>query len=220
MNDIVFVCADRRELGQDLTDELNSVGIRSLVTGVGKARAAMLLAVELERCSPTRPLVVIVGVAGANRPIDESALIIGQLCWVETDIFADEGVATSSGFLPLNRLSLGSVGPFRCGDSILAELVPQLPFRVVAGRTVSECAGTNSREREYQERVTSEIETMEGASLAMVCDHYGCDWIQLRAVSNYTGDRERGQWDFVLAQSQLAAAVRRLIPCLLERPTA
>jgi futalosine hydrolase len=51
---------------------------------------------------------------------------------------------------------------------------------------------------------------MEGAAIALACAHAGVPWVQLRAVSNLTGDRDRAGWDRDRALAALANTVAEL----------
>ena len=52
---------------------------------------------------------------------------------------------------------------------------------------------------------------MEGAAVAAVCKRFEVPLAQLRAVSNRTGDRERGLWDLDRAVANLGAGISKLV---------
>jgi len=51
---------------------------------------------------------------------------------------------------------------------------------------------------------------MEGAAVMLVCQHLGVPAVQLRAVSNRTGEREAAGWDLHGSLRALHAALRAL----------
>jgi futalosine hydrolase len=51
---------------------------------------------------------------------------------------------------------------------------------------------------------------MEGAAVFQVCARLGVPAVQLRCVSNRTGDRARGGWDLHGSIARLHAALRAL----------
>ena len=52
---------------------------------------------------------------------------------------------------------------------------------------------------------------MEGAAVGAVCAALGIPWVQLRVISNRTGDRDRAGWDLDAELAVLHPAVRRLL---------
>jgi futalosine hydrolase len=200
---VLYVYAAVAEAGP-LPAELSGDDAEFLETGVGKTASTFVLTERLQR-GPAPDLVVSFGVCGAH-----STLRVGDLCLVGTDCLADEGVQTRTHFLDLLKSS------FAMDEALtahLAELLGGLP--IVAGSTVSTCSGEDSVAKALVERTGAVVETMEGAAIALVCRRSGVPMVQLRCVSNRTGDRERGGWDLVTACANLQSAVRR-IPSLLQ----
>jgi len=58
---------------------------------------------------------------------------------------------------------------------------------------------------------------MEGAAVARVAAAFGIDWLEVRAVSNLVGPRDRAAWRITEALERLAACVPGLFAAL-ERP--
>ena len=183
----------------------------AVTLGVGKVAAAVALA---GRIAAARPAVVLLfGVAGAyplrHRP--GAALAVGDLCLVGADRFADEGVIAPDGFRDLMQLGLGEVGPFAADRERTAMAARALGVPVVDGATVSTCSGTDAQSALLAARTGAAVETMEGAAAALVCARAGVPFVQLRAISNLTGDRTRGGWDLERAVAAVQRAVRALL---------
>lgn len=181
----------------------------ALRLGVGKCEASVSLVRRLAS-APRPDLVIGFGVCGAYR---DAATPVGllELCLVESDTFADEGVATPEGFRSLRDLGLGSIGPFAADGAWNERAREWLPeARLVRAATVSTCGGTDALARDLAGRSNAAIETMEGAAIALACERLGLPWIQLRCVSNYTGDRERGEWRLDGAVARLKESVLAL----------
>ena len=51
---------------------------------------------------------------------------------------------------------------------------------------------------------------MEGAAVAYVCRQFELPLLHVRAISNWTGDRDRGDWNLGAAVGAVQQAVRRL----------
>lgn len=190
--------------------ECEGLQIEAVVLGVGKAAAAASAAVEIARHEPD--VVLLFGVAGAYR--GAAALAIGDVCMVKSDALVDEGVETPSGFLPMDELGLGEVGPFEMDAPRTARLGDVLGVPGVRAATVSTCSGTDARADQVRARADADVESMEGAAVAVACRAAGVPLIQLRAISNFTGDREHAQWDLDRAVRAVQAAVVRALEVL------
>ncbi len=178
-----------------------------LLLGVGKVEAALSLTRRLGARLPSA--VINVGVAGAY---PDHGLDVGDVCIVVEETFADEGVVTPDGFEDLVALSLASTNRWTADAALVRAVSALLPAAPrVRGTTVSTCSGVDARAHAYAERVDAAVETMEGAAVARVCAAFGVPWVQLRGISNRTGDRARGGWDLSLAKHRLHEATRRLL---------
>jgi futalosine hydrolase len=173
--------------------------------GVGKTAAAIGLARALAKGDVSS--VVAIGVAGAHRG---GTLGIGDRCLVATDVLADEGVRHPDGFSDIAVLGLGSIGPWSADTALLALANAVLSAPIVAASTVSTCSGTDTLAAERAARSAAAIETMEGAAIAAGCAAYDVPWIQLRNISNFTGDRERAGWDNPRARAELERSIGEL----------
>lgn len=171
--------------------------------GVGKTSAASHLTERLLR-GPTVDYVLAFGVCGTHRGRE---LAVGDVCLVAEDQLADEGVETPDGFLALDTLRLGSVGPLLPDPARTRAWADALGVPTVRAATVSRCSGTDGLAHALVERTNTTIETMENGAVAWVCARLGVPWIGLRAVSNYTGDRDRQAWQLDLALDRLTRAI-------------
>ena len=184
----------------------------TMTTGVGKTAAALALARRLGR-GPRPALVVVAGVAGAYPDRHTVSEIVpaslGAVYLVARDRLADEGVATEAGFLSLDALGLSGPGSLSADEDWTQALARTLGLDVVDGVTVSTCSG-NEELSAQRGAAGAALETMEGASFAAVCQSFGVPMVQLRSVSNLTGDRERARWDLPAALSSLRRELERL----------
>lgn len=181
--------------------------VEFLELGVGKTAATHTLALRLADTPPD--LVVLFGIGGAHRNHD---LDICDLCLVTHDQLADEGVATEKGFLSLQELSLSTTGPFEMHPEHTSAIAECLSIQqMVRSATVSTCSGTHQRAEDIAARSSADIETMEGAAAAFACQQAGVPMVQLRCISNFTGDRGLASWDIDKSTSILQSTVRALI---------
>ena len=73
-------------------------------------------------------------------------------------------------------------------------------LREVRSNTVCRCGA---------EACGAEIENMEGAALFALCEAFGAECAEVRAISNYVGEPREG-WNIPLALEALAQALKRL----------
>lgn len=190
---------------------LEDLGAKAL--GVGKVASAVRCA-ELLRERDRWRAVLLFGVAGAfpaRHRGDAPPVGVGGLAVVQRDQLADEGVTTPDGFLDLGAMQLGDVGPFVADPRLAAAAAERLDAPLVTGATVSSCSGTDERSAQLCERSGAHVETMEGAAVAYVCRRFELPLLQVRAISNWTGDRDRGEWNLGRAVDAVQQAVRALL---------
>jgi len=191
---------------------LHAPGLRALPLGVGKVAAAVSLSGWLRQMPATRA-VLLFGVAGAypdRHRQGQAPVRRGGLCVVGSDRFGDEGVETPAGFQDLEALQLGDTGPFPANPRMSRAAAERLGAPIVRGVTVSTCSGTEAASKRMQRRSGADVETMEGAAVAWVCRQVEVPLLHVRAISNWTGDRARGEWDLPGAIEAVQGAVRKL----------
>jgi futalosine hydrolase len=176
--------------------------------GVGKTSAAFELGAAL--AAERFDLVVAVGVCGLHRAAT-TKLEVGSVAIVLSERFADEGVATSSGFLELDALGLGATSAMPADAAWLVEAAGYVAVPLLPSATVSTCSGTDALAAERWRRTRAPLETMEGAAIAFVCERMGVPWIGVRAISNFTGERKDAGWNLELAVTRLGEAVAPLL---------
>jgi futalosine hydrolase len=184
-------------------------GVADAVLGVGKTAAAMRATELLIKYRPA--WLLLIGVCGAYQAsAPQTSLAVGDLCVVGEDRLADEGVALADGFQGIARMGLGDEGPFRSDLARAQTIASRLGIPIVSGATVSTCSGCDDLATALARRSGAQVETMEGAAVLQVCHHLKVPAVQLRCVSNRTGDRARAGWDLPRAVERLAEAVRTL----------
>jgi len=210
--DFLIVCASAVE-----QVSMVELGVHAL--GVGKTNAAMHLPGAL-RANPEARAVLLYGVAGAFPDRHRGApapVRNGALCIVGSDRFGDEGVETPKGFVDLGSPVFGSgqrladTGPFPANPRMAQQAAALLGVPIVRGVTVSTCSGTDATSQRMHKRSGADVETMEGAAVAYVCRQLELPLLHVRAISNWTGDRSRGEWNLGAAVESVQRAVRRLL---------
>jgi futalosine hydrolase len=65
-----------------------------------------------------------------------------------------------------------------------------------------------------QQKWKADIESMEGAALHFVCAKKNVPYLQLRAISNFVGERDKNKWLLATAIGNLNGALKALIGSL------
>lgn len=202
-----------------------AVRVDVLVGGVGPAAAAAatgtaLATASLRETSPAD------AVAGASAPYDlvVSAGIgggfapgapLGSLVVSAAIVAADLGAQTPDGYLAVEELGFGR-SVHRVPEALTRPLADALagaglPCTVAPVLTVSTVTGTARRAAELAERHPgAAAEAMEGFGVAEAAAAYGVPVVEVRAVSNAVGPRDRAAWRIGEALAALREAFGRL----------
>lgn len=182
------------------TETSTGSGLNVVLTGVGKAAAAGGVASVID---PSRHAGVIsLGIGGL---LPGSGLDIGQVVAGSASVFADEGVQTPEGYQSLAALGFP---PFAGGDELKGDVgwLARLGHHGIQAQriaTVSTCSGTDQLAAEVVRRTSAAVEAMEGAAAGLVAARRGVPFVEVRVISNTTGDRTRQRWDMAGSLARL-----------------
>jgi futalosine hydrolase len=184
-----------------------------LAAGVGPARAAASVSAALSAAAPAGApygLVVSAGIAGGFLP----EAPVGSLVVADVITVADLGAQSADGFLPVTELGFGTV-THHPPRSLVRESAAATGARTGAVLTVSTVTGTAARAAELRERHPRALaEAMEGFGVAEAADAHGRPVLEIRAVSNPVGPRDRAAWRIGDALAALTTAFGKLAPVL------
>ncbi len=179
-----------------------------LAVGVGPARAAAATATAL--AGTPYDLVISAGIGGGFQPYAP----VGSLVVADEITAADLGAETPDGFLPVTELGFGAV-THRPPESLVREFAAATGARTGAVLTVSTVTGTATRAAALLERhPTALAEAMEGFGVAEAAIAHGVPVLEIRAVSNPVGPRDRAAWRIGEALAALTEAFGKLAPLL------
>lgn len=184
-----------------------------IAAGVGPALAAASTATVLTtaalRGSPY-DLVVSAGIAGGFQP----EAPVGSLVVADEITAADLGAETAEGFVPVTELGFGTV-THRPPEALVRELAAATGARPGVVLTVSTVTGTAERAAVLRARHPRALaEAMEGFGVAEAAAAHGVPVVELRAVSNPVGPRDRAAWRIGDALAALTEAFGKLAPVL------
>ncbi len=168
----------------------HSMGV--IITGVGLLHTSYALAASLQEIRPD--LLLQAGIGGSFSP----SLSPGQVVMVDQEIVGDLGVeedgvfkdVTDMGFLGGNDFPYSN--KWLVNDRIAQWEHTGLP--VVKGLSVNEITTRPERIALLQQKYGASVESMEGAALHYVALQAGIPFLQLRAISNFVGERDKTKW--------------------------
>ena len=179
-----------------------------IAVGVGPARAAAGTATALTKAP--YDLVVSAGIGGGFAPHAP----VGTLVVADEITAADLGAQTPDGFLPVTDLGFGTVTHLPPA-ALVHQAAEATGARTGAVLTVSTVTGTAERADELRRRhPTALAEAMEGFGVAEAAALHGVPVLEVRAVSNPVGPRDRAAWRIGEALQALAEGFGKLAPVL------
>ncbi|MGW8374363.1 futalosine hydrolase [Streptomyces sp. ODS28] len=152
-------------------------------------------------------LVVSAGIGGGFPPLPLGATVVSDAI-----VAADLGAQTADGGFA--ELGFGTVVHTPPKDLVraAADAAGAVTGTVLSVSTVT---GTAARARELSERHPgAAAEGMEGFGVAEAAAAYGLPALEVRAVSNAVGPRDKAAWDIPGALTALEGAFERLAPVL------
>jgi futalosine hydrolase len=182
--------------------------------GVSKSNAAGALSRLLAQVPHQYGLVLNAGIAGSLPDGSAFALQPRDTIVATNCVFADEGIVTPAGYQTVASMGF-PINPtgddtFACDPRVVEAFRPVV---TLAGEiaTVSTCSGTDALARAVALRTRAAAESMEGAACALVCHRAGIAFAEVRAISNFTGDRAKQAWDIRGALDSLERLFARML---------
>ena len=219
---LVIVAVDREaDAVRGAIDDAGLAGRVDVVSsGVGRVNAAVSLTrTLLDR--PEAPAAILnTGVAGALASADP--LEIGDTVIAAASVYHEEGLIHEEGFSDLAAMGFpllrGAEGNRLPAHPVLASAagaaLPHATLGVIA--TVATCSGTDAHAEEVRGRTRAVAEAMEGAAVLHAAAIMQIPAIEIRTISNSTGDRARQRWDLDHALDRLRLDLATALPHLLE----
>ena len=162
-----------------------------LVTGVGVLNSTWSITKQVLIKRPE--FVVQAGIAGSFG----EKLPIGSVVQVSHDKLGDLGVLEKGKFQDQFQLGLAEPNkyPYTRGWLVNKSMVPgNIRLRKVRGVTINEISTSAKRLEYLQNKLGAALESMEGASLHYICLMENIPFLQLRAISNIAGERNKKKW--------------------------
>jgi futalosine hydrolase len=163
-----------------------------LVTGIGVTATTYSLMAAVVHNKPD--LIIQAGIAGSY----DHAFPPGEVVVVNSEVFADLGTTENGSLRDLFDLKLADPDefPFRSGRLVNDSVFPgQLQdLQTVPGATVTNISFSAAKAEQIYIKYNVIIESMEGAALHYVCLRQHIPFLQIRAISNFAGERDKSKW--------------------------
>ncbi len=161
-------------------------------SGVGLLASAFSLTRLMVEEKPS--LVIQVGIAGCF----DKKCTGSKVFAIESDLVADQGVMQDGGWkdifdLKLERSNYTPYEKRRLPNPWIKEFnLTRLP--VVSSITVNQVTTDEDFIGKLKKKYNPYLESMEGAALHYTCRMFNVPFLQIRAVSNYIGERDKSKW--------------------------
>ncbi|MCX4584508.1 futalosine hydrolase [Streptomyces sp. NBC_01481] len=209
---VTAVAAEADSVAAGLTGAGATPFVDVLAAGVGPAAAAATAATALALGS--YDLVVSAGIGGGFQPHAP----VGSLVVADAIVAADLGADTPDGFLPVDELGFGR-SVHLPPPELSARIAKALDAVYAPVLTVSTVTGTAARAAELSVRhPRAAAEAMEGFGVAEAAAAHRLPVLEIRAISNPVGPRDRAAWRIGEAMDSLRYAFQLLAPVLEETP--
>lgn len=207
---LVLVAATENEINithEWLKTALPAVNV--LVTGIGSTATAHSLTSYILKETPG--MVIQAGIAGGFK----ENLVPGTVAFVKEEVFADLGAVENGELVDVFDLGLAAVNESPFTNKWLvnpgADKWQKLGLPFIKGATINRVSSDTTEVERIRNKYDPDIESMEGAALHYVCLRENIPFIQLRAISNYCGERNKKKWKIKEAIINLNDELKRII---------
>lgn len=204
---ILLVSATTMEIKPSLRF-LKKKGIDIAITGVGCAPALYHILKAVQQYRPS--LIIQAGIGGCF----DKQVGLGEVLAVSEDYFGDLGVLENRQWLSVFDMGFAKRDqkPFKNGrlNNPHRQLLAGCGLKTTQAVTVNEI-GTNKQRIQLFKDQGAVIESMEGAALHYVALMEKIPFLQLRAISNYVGERNKSKWNFKDAIANLNVELAKIM---------
>ena len=189
--------------------QLSKNNIDVLISGIGLTTSTYHFTKQLKL--KKYDMVIQAGVAGSF----DSNIPPGEVVAVKQDAIADQSVIELEKLKTLFDLKLvpQDQHPYNKGWLMNPnkETLNKIKLKKVKGISVNQISTSKQMIKFYRDVFDPVTESMEGAALHYVCLMEKLPFVQLRAISNYIGERNKKKWDMNESIANLNVALTTLI---------
>jgi futalosine hydrolase len=180
-----------------------------LLTGVGAVATTYLLTYNINDHRPD--MVIQAGIAGSFQYQQPGTVVA-----IKEEILGDIGVWEEDRFKTVFDLQLANDNDTPFTNRLLVnpykKLLALSALEQVRSITVNEITTNAHRIAWYQQNLAPVVESMEGGALHYVCLQEQVPFIQIRALSNAVGERNKTKWNMKEAIDNLNKKLIAFIP--------
>lgn len=174
------------------TGESQRLKVRFHQSGVGMLASAVSLTRLVSEEKPD--LIIQAGIAGCFEP----NMPLGKVVVIKEEILGDLGVEEEGKWKDIFDLKLekSNYHPFekRKLPNPWLSTYNLLKLPELTGITVNQISTQPTRIEQLKKKYGAIVESMEGAALHFICREANIPFIQIRAISNYVGERNKAHW--------------------------
>ncbi len=162
-----------------------------LITGIGSMSTAYWLTKTIEKKRPG--LLIQAGVAGSY----SDSYPPGSLVLVNEEVTGDLGVEENNEFKDVFDMGLPQISDPYTGKNLVndeGEMLQRYNLPLVKAVTINEITTRPARIQQLQQKYQPVVESMEGAAFHYIALMEKIPYLQLRAVSNMVGERDKSKW--------------------------
>ncbi|OQP62096.1 hypothetical protein A3860_29535 [Niastella vici] len=162
-----------------------------LITGIGTMSTAYWLTRTILNRRPD--MLIQAGVGGSY----DTAFPPGSLVLVNEEVTGDLGVEENNEFKDIFDMGLPQITTPYTGKSLVnnnSALLRQYNLPMVKAVTINEITTRRERIGQLQQKYQPVVESMEGAAFHYIALSEKIPYIQLRAISNMVGERDKSKW--------------------------
>lgn len=207
---ILLIAATDQELKPIIA---SNAEIDVLVTGVGVPSTLYHLQKRIQQIDYN--LIIQAGIAGAFK----DTIQLGSVVLVKQDCFADIGMEENESFIPVHESALADKNELPFENGWLKnknQFFETFFLPAVNAVTVNKVSDSLLQRKQLVKLFNADIETMEGAALHYVCLQENIPFIQIRAISNVVGERNKSKWKINEAINNLNQELSRLINVITQ----
>lgn len=196
---------------QDFKVGENEVGIQ--VTGIGSMMSTYELTKAAIQLKPD--YIIQAGIAGSF----EENLVAPQVVLIKDEVMGDLGAAEKDSFADIFDLKLIDTNAFpytnkRLINPLLDGKTSHYNLPVMSGVTINEISTNKTRIQLLKEKYNVQVESMEGAALHYIALKNKIPFLQIRAISNVVGERDKTKWKIKEAIKALNDTLINILPQL------
>ncbi len=207
--EILVVAATEMEIASYLS--VNS-GTDVLITGVGAPACMYALTKRLQQ--KKYDFIIQSGIAGTFK----NSFAPGETFIVKNDVFADLGIYERDSFFTLFDKGFTQKDDLPYTNGWLNNGIAEgFSLATVNAITVNTVTDKFEQTEIFIKKFNPDIETMEGAAFHFVCISEGVQFLQLRSISNFVGERIQTNWKMTESIHNLNQHLQRIVKELVTR---